>query len=466
MGLFTLPVSLFLCGMIVLVEMLRRKQGSGLDFLLPVNVLFLVAFGLVPLFLVFGIPDEKGWTDFVAEHSFESPIFLLASLTSICGYAALIFGYFFKDVVDKGLFIESSKRNCMTRTKKHGSKKEEGYLLTAAIVLASIGIASFAVYTYSIGGVSVMIEKAPVFRGSSTSIITPYAFLKNLAPLVIVSSYFFFALRQMAYKKPVYYLSTFLFGLTFFISLILLWHQSARLDLIAYLLIFPTVKVIQAGRLSLMYVMGGTFLFIFFILFGKEIFHYFIDPQAYSVSLTNILANPMAGVTDIVLEFSFPYITLANAINVVPGEVMYRWFVDIPIAVVHLLPDRLLSITPPQTVNMINVEQLNGPIPVDLVSFGYYSLGISGVLIVCFSFGLLLRIFDRLLPENSNAIVVVFRTAWIMFLGFHVMYGNPYHAVIEGFALFAGTAALLLCLRKGSANPSPRYAVIASTSAT
>lgn len=455
MGVFALPVSLLLFGLVVLIEATRVKKRCYIDFLFPVNFMFVLLFCVVPPYLMtldsYGFLSSSHW---VFKNQFSDINFLLASLVVMAGYLSLIFGYYFKYFN----FHPSDLSQNQYKNKELDDKYSvfnEKHLLVAGILLGAVGSLALFFYAYSLGGVRVMIEYSAAFRSSNPPVISKYAFLKNVAPFVLISSYFFFAIIQTTKVRSIQYMSVLLFVVTFLLSMTILFHQSGRLQLFAYLIIFPIAIMIRRNRLDFKTILLFIVLFVFITLLGKEMFHYFIHPQSVANKIEVVLDKPMISVDYILLEFTFPYVTLANAIKVVPTDVAYRWFIDIPVSLIYMLPQRLLELKDlPPTVTMVNVAQFNAPIPVDLLSFSYFSMGLPGVLIVCFSYGLLLRVFDNFLPANSQPIVIIFRAAWIMFFAFNIMYGNPHHALVSGFPLIIGTFILLM-IRKFASKPEP-----------
>jgi len=450
-GIYAVPISLLLFGVIVCVETLRQKPRCRIDFLLPVSVMFIVLFCVIPLYLLFFYFSKNAGAGFwIFKNSLDDVVFLVASLASLSGYLAIIFGYYFKNILHRGRGVGRCSDVTINSVEKKIEIKNKN-LLIIGIILGCLGSIALFFYAYSIGGVAIMIELAAAFRGSEPPVISRFAFLKNVAPLVIVSSYFFFAIIKSSSTRMMLFFSRVFFVITFFLSLIILFHQSGRLYLITYLFIFPIAQMMRDNKLNYKLIIVGSILFFLFILLGKEGFHFFIDPDSFFDKADTFSSNPISIVSNMLNEFTFPYVTLANTIKVVPVDIMYRWFMDIPISVVYLLPQRLLDLKDlPPTVTMLNVEQFGAPIPVDLLSFSYFSMGFPGVLIVCFVYGFMLRVFDRMLPSNGEYIFVIFRAAWIMFFATNVMYGNPHHALVGGFSLFIATAILLFISRRRS----------------
>jgi hypothetical protein len=117
----------------------------------------------------------------------------------------------------------------------------------------------------------------------------------------------------------------------------------------------------------------------------------------------------------------------------------------------------------PETISMLNTVFFGreGTIPVDLVSFGYFSLGVPGVFLTTFFFGCLICLFEYLLPVRGGPGVRTLRVAWILFLAFRVMYGDPEIALRPGFYLIFSTFTLfggwflLRAARRSMTKPLP-----------
>src|SRR5699024_3717293 len=66
-----------------------------------------------------------------------------------------------------------------------------------------------------------------------------------------------------------------------------------------------------------------------------------------------------------------------------------------------------------------------GEMPVDIVSFGYMSLCLAGVIIVAILFGTLLRCTENLFSYRKNFVACMFASPLMINLEFRVMYGDP-----------------------------------------
>ena len=114
-----------------------------------------------------------------------------------------------------------------------------------------------------------------------------------------------------------------------------------------------------------------------------------VYPEAFFLQLRYVLADASYTLNSLFVEYVFPYLDVANVVQDVPSEAPFRWFVDVPLALLYLLPQRLLGFEPPADVSQINTYLFNpesGEIPVDIISFGYFSAGVVGMLLTTFFF--------------------------------------------------------------------------------
>jgi hypothetical protein len=246
-----------------------------------------------------------------------------------------------------------------------------------------------------------------------------------------------------------------LFLVTFLLSGILLFHAAGRLRFFSYIMTFPVAGMMIQGRLKARIIIFGLIFAALVTLFGEQIVHIMINPDAISRKMTLLGSENYSGFSTITSEFAFPLATIANTVcHAVPAQIPYRFFVDFPLAIAFLVPKRLFGIDNlPVTANSLNGDQFGGPIPIDLISFGYFSLGVIGVVILLLMFGASLRLADRIFANQNETVIEVFRVAWMFFLGFRVMYGDPVNSLKIGFYLVVGTILLLLTRRRSTTHP-------------
>ncbi len=313
------------------------------------------------------------------------------------------------------------------------------------MLLGFSGLICLAIYTASIGGLGVLILQAAAFRGSNPPVITRFAFLKTLSPLVMAGAILLYAVRSRAHVLGLRRRWTVTFVAFLAGSFLILFHQAGRFTLAMFLLTFPLAKVVRVGRLRLRWVLVVGAITFVFLLFGKQLFQATTsqDRLAERVERYGHESAQRRSVGD--AGFAFPSVVLANTSLEVPDVVEFRWFYDFPLAIEYLVPQRLLGVEHPLTVSMINSTRFPafGAIPVDLVSFGFYSAWVPGVLVVLAAFGALLAHLERLLPAGPDPFDCVRRAAWIIFACSRVMYGDPQLVQTGGLHLIAMEILLL-----------------------
>ncbi|HXG45160.1 MAG TPA: hypothetical protein VNJ71_10430 [Gemmatimonadales bacterium] len=423
-----------LAAAIVLVEAGRGPVRGQLDFLRTATAVYFLCFAVVPVYLQLTDPAPlrtARWS-WMLRTPFTSDVFAAAAALGLVGYGALLAGY----------RLTAPWR---VAPGPSGPLVHPAYLWRAGLLLGVVGGAALAIYTRSIGGVAVLLLEGLAFRGPEPPVITPWAFLKNVAPLVIGATFVFFALRQYLQRGPARSLATLVCGALYVASLVILFHQAGRAAFAAFLITLPLIRIVQLDRFRVGHALAGAAVFGFMVLFGTQLFQAIRDPALLVPS-----AGPYTGageaVRAVLTEFGFPHVTLANAIRSVPQDVSLRWFYDFPLAVVYLVPQRLTGLLHARTVTMINTELFAAPgaVPVDLLSLGYYSLGLPGAVLTCVGFGALLGLGERLLLPSPDPLRATLRVAWMLLLGFRVMYADPQLFWIPGFYLIVTTAVVLL----------------------
>ncbi|WP_019422648.1 oligosaccharide repeat unit polymerase [Paenibacillus sp. OSY-SE] len=441
MGWLAVPVAILLGGVILVTEHVRKKRNGPFDFLFAVSGIYFMCFSVIPIYCAFLLPEELDSWSWILMNSFSSTSYFYASLCSLIGYLFIVAGYSACSRLRKGQADDMQR--------ERPDKKElfpESRMFAASAVIACIGLISFVIYTSSIGGWSKLFEYAILLRSGTDFIESKWLFFKNLSTFIMVASLCFFALTKEAERSSIRSWSRLCFVLTFGLSMVLLFHKAGRMEMVSYLITFPLVNVVRNKAWNIKLIFGFGFFFVLIVLFGKQIFNYFIYPEGVGNQMSNIGSEAGNIISKVLLEFSFPYVTLANAIQTFPYENMYRFFVDIPLGVLHLVPSRLIPLNLPETVSELNtwMFQTKGTTPVDFVSFGYFNLGIAGVAILGFAFGGLLIFMERIFSANKNWFIVIYRVHWILYFAFRIMYSDPQMAYQSAFTYLIGLGLVLM----------------------
>ena len=223
-----------------------------------------------------------------------------------------------------------------------------------------------------------------------------------------------------------------------------LYHAAGRMELTIFLVFIP-LAILLSVRSMKARMLGGGALLLFGMFMGLASHTFFPQPTlAASTMATTLFGDFGRAILFLLNEFSFPYVMSANTIQVVPEVVPYRYFIDLPLALLYMLPSFSGVDTWPEMISHIHNKTAPLMMPYDLVSFGYYSLGWAGVVVVFAALGAALAVMDRWLTPGTDWLAICLRTGWMLFLPFRIMYADPYTSMKTGFGLIVGTVLVLM----------------------
>lgn len=437
-GLLHLAAPSVLGCLILGIEVTRYRRGRPFDALRLASGIYFLAYTVVPLQIQFAdLTDFRGgsWS-WAVQFEPEDPRFIYGSILGLLGYLGLLTGY----MVCHQIFPDDPPPSSLGSDEVGSSR-----LLRAAIILIALGGAALAVYTASIGGIVPLLFQAAAFR-SAPPVITQWAFLKNVAPVMVSGTFILAGLHAARRTRSHSRWLGWLLGAAWLLSFLLLFHRAARLPIIAFLVTLPLARAIRRGRVDPMLIAGGTVAFLFLVLFGKAAFTAGSRSGVLGDQLSVLRDDAQYAINSVLLEFSFPFITASNAVATVPEITPYRWFSDVGIAVLYLVPQRISGVTPPLTVSMVNSQNLQGGgVPVDVTSLGYYSAGVPGVAIATFLFGAYLFTVDRVIRRflGRGSPLLVLGISVLFYSGFTVMYGDPQLVLESGFPLLVSLSVVV-----------------------
>jgi len=182
----------------------------------------------------------------------------------------------------------------------------------------------------------------------------------------------------------------------------------------------------------------------FVILFGTAIFKSFLYEDAFSrrqeyYSNADPILTPFL---DIIGGFSFPYRNILHYYE----YSSFGYFIDLVQFPLYILPRRIVPIRPVETtieVNTMNILGIPGGImPPDIVTYGLLNLGVLGVILIAFAFGILCKYIDSYQRKGAPALSVIVIVALIFIVGFRMMYFNPKQLTSGSFYFFISLAII------------------------
>jgi hypothetical protein len=429
---WALPFSIVLGLFIVLVEA-TRKRVEQIDFLLPVSCLVFICFVFVPFILPAYRYDSLGAWGWLFERNLDGWAHAGSVLLATFLYAIVAWTYL------------RVPKNLGQTFARWAGPISHARLAVIGLVFLAIAVVAVAVFVQERGDIVVAITEAVVFKTSEIP-LGDLVFTIKLSPFATLASFVFWHL----YSESGGFLKGLAYGCLLVVSILVallgLFFLGGRVSFMIFVLTFVLGEVIyRRWRLRI----GGLVLLLItfvvpVVLFGKVFLRAFGDEGVLESAFDDFVEAPSDALRLFVFEFSFPWVNVANFLVLSPDPIPFRWFVDIPLGVVSLLPKLLLGLEVPPSITELYDRAIDAPMPVDLTSFGYVSGGIGGLAIVAAGYGLILRIAEDVFGGQRSRLWALLRAAWILVLGSQVMYGSPLHFFVAAFTLIAGTGLLML----------------------
>lgn len=406
-----------------------RKVKWFPGFLTVTNLVFLITFCLPPL-MIYGYRKEYFHFD-IEQVSFFTYRMMLSDSFSVeaeqkaiwagmLGYFSLLHGYLLTNKV----LSESFKLKDLSPART---------LSIASFLLVLSCIAAFT-YCFTWQGEQGLVEASRDLRSGVA--VHRYGFLKHFIQLALPGFFFVCSLLFFAQGKIRWavYLAL---SCSLMLAALVYWHNEGRIELFTFIVTLPLAYFLSPKRNNLFVMIGiGLLPVIMLFVLGDSLasgdYREYVDGVGYLV---------LRGFA----ELSFPHPVLTSAITNVPEVVEYGYFTDFLVSLMYLLPSLGSEGGLPLTTAMISRQYLptSEPLPLDLMSFGFFSYGWIGLIGICALFGSFLSIVNKVLSNSESCLILCFRSAWLLYLPLRLMYGDTYSSTKWGFALFVGTLLLV-----------------------
>jgi hypothetical protein len=373
--------------------------------------------------------NSSFWNQYISMYDNQTAVMYL--LSSIILSLSTAFGWkIFKSLKPSKLINEKNMSGAYT------IRIIKKVKLVAWIMLI-LGVFSYALYANAYGGFLGLLNYSIAIRSGIMSINNPFSFLQRFGSFAFFSSFIFFGLiidKTIDKKHIKRCFWGFILSLSF--SIYVLYSWAGRVGALIYLATFMLGYLLHnyktVTKLIRKLIILGVSLPL--VLLGIDSL---LSRSSSSIGITELFAK----------ELSFP---LASYV-VQFGQDNYRFFKDIVVAPLFLLPQRIWSV-------MLNIEVassyntfvffgarkgeagVTGSIPVDMLTFANMQASIFGVVVVGLLWGALiyyLEIFVRKI--NPIGVRKVIYSNMILNIALlTVLYGDPQHIVIRNFAMIIG----------------------------
>ena len=433
----TLYLSAILMILIAVAEAVNLRIQGRITFLTAAHGLIVIGYCLPPFILHFvpGTPFEDGiWghrlyiLDLATRLNLADSAFITGWLLITGGYAVMLVGY----VLGRRFFLRPFP----------GDRLSPAILIGGALVMGLAAAAALAVYASQFHLLRHFVDYGMYIRGGRYEV--KWGYLQVLAQLAFPA--FLMATGAALQVKPP--LRTYLVILVLFlwsVAALRTFHSAGRFELGSFLMIplLAWIFTLKSRRTALI----GTGIAALLILFVAMAPHSFFR-TGYTLGVMATMFETLGGdlletILFILSEYAYPYFVAAHTVTATPEPIATRYFIDLPLGFLHMLPSFSGVDDWPPMILSLHIQLLPW-IPVDLVSFGYYSLGTIGVLITFAAFGVALALFDSWLTCASGWLGQALRAAWLFYLPFRLFYADPYVSAQVGFGLISATIFLAI----------------------
>jgi hypothetical protein len=428
-------------GVVIAIFEITRKREAQFDLLFFFNASFFVYYVLAPIHLIFGGVDYATLPniqrDYFSDQGFDSYILVVAILCALAYFLTLA-GY-------------AAAQRC--RSSGELPRLPDSVVTAVAIAMASVGLAALAAYLLQFDSVLTPIVQAALIRAGEEQDAGSLAFLRNLIPVVGVCASILFALRLRQHaeeRAPA--VSKFVIVLFALVSIVALTTQGSRRTLMIYAMEFFFLFANVRNRTYMAPLSAIAIVTLALIFFGDIFSLGAVFGADYIASELETTVTQNFGAVYASFWRDFTY-TFQAAVGVVDRyEDLPRLFVDIPLALVDLMPERLLPVSPPEALSAHSTLLLTeipvpliAEVPPGYVGYMWYSGYFPGIVIGCFLYGYVGGwAASRLIgPARRDAVWMLIYTYLAFVYGYFIREGIPAMIVTERFHWFLAALVLL-----------------------
>lgn len=439
LGIYAIIISLLIIIGVPVFELIRKKERI-IDYLSLINVIFFLAYGIVPIYIYLFPNEVIQWRTLLHNNTMDTKFFI-GILIALLFYIITAISYYVSGRVS---FVYKTRGYS---EEIFGKVSTSSNLFKPAILLFIIGGASLLVYMNVVGGFSEYLRVGRILRNDGSYIQHSLMFLKNITPLICVSSFMFYSFIKSS-RESTKFINMIFFLVSFIASLLVIFHSSGRMTVFIYLVTFPLANMLFQNRIKIRRLLLGSILFLILVIYGNSL----LDVEAETIEMNRADAGI---VNNIVREVGFPFVNIATMYDLFPSIFSFRGgFTDVTDALIGLVPSRIISLDTfnSESVSVFNTKFYSAPggvMPVDIISFGYMSFGLAGVVIVAFLFGFLAKWTENLFSYHKSFVACMFYISLMIVFSFRLMYGDPVMILDATFRYIVAMIFILATLRIG-----------------
>lgn len=397
----------------VIDKVARTKKISIMSMC---NVMYLLILCVVPAIILFGYTNDLRNTSGIIFSKNTVWTFYLQLVLTVIGYLFLQLGYMIKQRESKPYAELPKQKN-----------------LFISVLFTLISAISLVLWASGYGGVSELVANAARIRAGMLSSTNAFAFFKHFVPLSLLSSWMLFSV--LLRKEVKGFLRTLGILLCFIcniaLSSIYLQANDGRLLVAAYVLLFFIIffkyqyEVKKANMAPMLVKFGIVFVFAVVILFNADTILRLMRNES------NVVVNDDSSLINTIMrEFTFIIAGAQTALLryesaegdlMIVNDIVNGLFAWLPTS---LKPIRLEDVWDYNTKLIISDSY--GQSPTSIVAQSVYDLGLLGVIIIPFLYGLFIRKVENILEKRRG--IVFYDTIYVA-LGYYLSKGLPYFSL-------------------------------------
>ena len=435
----------------VLAEFARHRDVP-FDFFFFFNVSYLIYFVIAPLHLLLGGEDFTFFPEYLL------PVVATDDAWFFVGYTAVIVGVWL--LVAAGFRVGQRRRGGQYATVPVLPVRDQAVF---AVALTGLGLASVYVFAAQFGGIEFALRNASFIRGRAVASDSSLLFLRNIAMFLPAASLLVLAMTIDAFfgRARYRYVVLAALGGVFALALIALALQGSRR---AFLIFFAGAVLFIANYRRRMYAVqigAIAVIGIVYVAIG-DLLNRGLD-QGFDFVLAGVQSYWEQGLyltyAAIWRDFSLPVVESWAVLT--KFEDTPRMFIDVPIGVVELVPERLLPIPLPERLSDHSTLLIGGQgadviaeIPPGFIGFFWYSAYWPGLIVGPWLFGFLGGfLHGRMLPaRGAPACRFLAYTLAGFVWAYFLREGIPYMLFVERFHWFVLIIGLVVLGRLAHLN--------------
>jgi len=388
-----------------------KNDKIGLYFLF--SNLYYFIYVIVPFLLQYGYiskPDTGGAVQIIGKYNTHDHLVNYANILILIGLLAILAISFYRP---------SKKTNI-------GIRSQDVYW--AGVLCVVIGTVAYGAIVYLAGGLLNLLAVANELREGDKTLRG--GFLIHFAKFTWAGSVIVFGSLLEGYKSKKNYLLTIF---SFVVSLMVLFSMAGRALFIIYFASFPFVFYIKNQKIYYKYTIFLMVIAILVIIYGDYLFRSFSEQGALEARTEIVIQGGFFWIIQNILrEFVFPYTNVLVSIDEIKN-ITDVYLLELPRGIINTLPGGAVGFSYLDTLSDINTLRYNttGEIPVDLISFGYHTLGVVGVLVVISTYCIIFSNIDKIFFEKGNETLMSLHSLIACKFCFIAMYADM-HQVISG----------------------------------